>query len=103
MTASDALTIDTTLAGTPVVLPAPYKNPDWPQPGGYPSNAMYHLDASGPLHVLWQQDAGKPSDRDSRLTGPARRGRRAHLRARFPPRTSSPSTPAAARPSGTSP
>jgi outer membrane protein assembly factor BamB len=29
---------------------------------------MYHLEASGPLSVAWQQDAGKGSDSSSRLT-----------------------------------
>ncbi len=31
---------------------------------------MYHLEASGPLHVIWSQQAGKGSDSDSRLTAP---------------------------------
>ena len=29
---------------------------------------MYHLEAPGPLRQLWEQDAGKGSDTDSRLT-----------------------------------
>jgi outer membrane protein assembly factor BamB len=70
MSIDETLRIDPTLATVPVVLPAPYKNPEWPQPGGYASNAMYHLEAPGPLRVLWTADAGKPSDRDSRLTAP---------------------------------
>jgi outer membrane protein assembly factor BamB len=59
---------DPDLADVQVVLPAPYRNPEWPQPGGYPSNAMYHLDAPGPLSEVWDADAGKGSDSDSRLT-----------------------------------
>lgn len=68
MTADETLHIDDSLKDVPVQLPAPYKNADWPEPGGYASNAMYHLDAPGPLHVEWQQDAGKGSDTQSRLT-----------------------------------
>jgi len=59
---------DPALAHTRVLLPRPYRNPDWPQPGGYPTNAMYHLDAPGPLKEQWTADAGKGSDGDSRLT-----------------------------------
>ena len=59
---------DPTLAGTPVQLPPPYINPDWPQPGGYASNAMYHLAAPGRLRQIWSEDAGKGDDIDSHLT-----------------------------------
>ncbi|HET7086376.1 MAG TPA: PQQ-binding-like beta-propeller repeat protein [Rhizomicrobium sp.] len=59
---------DPTVAATPVQLPPPYRNPEWPQPGGYASNAMYHLAAPGRLRKLWSQDAGKGNDIDSHLT-----------------------------------
>jgi outer membrane protein assembly factor BamB len=68
MTIDETLRIDDSLKDVPVVLPPPYKNTEWPEPGGYASNAMYHLEAPGPLRVLWQQDAGKGSDTSSRLT-----------------------------------
>lgn len=61
---------DPALAGTDVLLPAPYRNDDWANPGGYPSNALYHLEAKGPLHQIWSQQVGKGSDTDSRLTSP---------------------------------
>jgi outer membrane protein assembly factor BamB len=67
MSLDETLKVDPELAHTPVVLPAPYRNPDWPMPGGYPSNAMYHLAAPGPLRQIWDQDAGKGSDIDSTL------------------------------------
>src|ERR1700744_5646625 len=70
MSIDDSLKPDPVLASVPVVLPAPYRNPEWPQPGGYASNAMYHLEASGPLTIAWQQEAGKGSDASSRLTAP---------------------------------
>jgi len=68
MALDESLRPDPDLKGTKVVLPAPYRNPDWPQPGGYPANAMYHLEVEGPLAVAWQQQAGKGSDDSSRLT-----------------------------------
>jgi len=59
---------DAALAATPVLLPPPYTNPEWPQPGGYASNAMYHLAVPGRLRELWSRDAGKGNDIDSHLT-----------------------------------
>src|SRR3954469_19926512 len=59
---------DPTIASTPVQLPPPYRNPEWPQPGGYASNAMYHLAAPGRLRQIWSEDAGKGNDIDSHLT-----------------------------------
>lgn len=70
MSLDENLKVDTSLEKTPVLLPRPYFNADWPQPGGYPSNAMYHLAAPGRLRVLWERDAGKGSDSDSALTSP---------------------------------
>jgi outer membrane protein assembly factor BamB len=68
LASDDSLKPDPDLAKTRVVLPRPYRNPAWPQPGGYAANAMYHLEANGPLAIAWQQQAGKGSDADSRLT-----------------------------------
>jgi outer membrane protein assembly factor BamB len=70
MSLDESLKPDQTLATVNVVLPAPYRNTEWPQPGGYPANAMYHLLARGSLKQLWEQDTGKGSDDDSRLTAP---------------------------------
>lgn len=64
----EELQADASLAGTPVLLPAPFRNPDWPQPGGYSSHAMYHLEAPGPLRRVWSVGAGKGTDDDSMLT-----------------------------------
>ena len=64
----ESLQVDPALATTPVQLPAPFRNPDWPQPGGYSSNAMYHLEAPGPLRRAWSRSAGKGSDDDSVVT-----------------------------------
>jgi outer membrane protein assembly factor BamB len=70
MAYDESLKPDPALDGTDVVLPPPYKNADWAEPGGYPSNALHHLEASGPLRPVWSQEAGKGSDSDSRLTAP---------------------------------
>ncbi len=64
----EAVVPDTSLAGIPIVLPPPFHNSEWTQPGGFPSNATYHLDAPGPLRKLWDASAGKGSDSYSRLT-----------------------------------
>src|SRR6185436_17208136 len=61
---------DAAIAATPVQLPPPYRNPEWPQPGGYASNAMYHLAAPGRLRQIWSEAAGKGNDIDSHLTSP---------------------------------
>ena len=70
MSLDESLKPDPTLKDVAVQLPPPYKNDAWPQPGGYPANAMYHLQATGGLKELWEQDTGKGSDDDSRLTAP---------------------------------
>lgn len=70
MTEDTSVKPDPDLAKTGVVLPPPYVNKEWPEPGGYPANAMYHLAANGPLHTVWESDTGKGTDDDSRLTAP---------------------------------
>ncbi len=71
MLASDeSVKPDPELANVPVVLPAPYRNQAWAEPGGFTTNALYHLEAPGPLNTLWQTDAGKGSDNASRVTAP---------------------------------
>lgn len=70
MSLDESLKPDPTLKDVAVVLPPPYRNTAWPQPGGYPANAMYHLDAAGPLRQIWSQETGKGSDDDSRLSAP---------------------------------
>jgi outer membrane protein assembly factor BamB len=70
MAMDTSLKPDPDMANAAVVLPRPYTNKEWPEPGGYPANAMYHLQASGPLRQIWQADTGKGSDSSSRLTAP---------------------------------
>jgi len=50
-----------------VDLPPAYVNTVWPQPGGYPTNAVQHTQASGPLAIAWREGFGNGSDNDRRL------------------------------------
>ena len=68
MELGSTLEVDPAIADELVILPQPYVNPDWPQPGGSPDNANYHLVAPGPLDRLWSVDAGAGSDRVAQLT-----------------------------------
>ncbi len=68
MSLDEALKPDPALVKTAVLLPPPYRNTEWPLPGGYAANAMYHLAAPGRLREVWSQDAGKGTDSASALT-----------------------------------
>ena len=70
MSLDESIKPDAALKDTPLVLPPPYRNAEWPEPGGYAANAMYHLEAPGALQQIWEQDAGAGSNSDSRLTAP---------------------------------
>ena len=50
-----------------VTLPPAYVNSVWPQPGGYPTHALQHTQASGNLDVAWRQSIGQGSNNDRRL------------------------------------
>ena len=63
-----AVEADPKLANVPVVLPKPSVNADWPQPGGYPDNAMHHLSAAGQLGEIWDSGIGTGSTSSTRLT-----------------------------------
>src|SRR5579884_4027316 len=51
-------------AGRPA---APVVNPDWPQAGGYPNHAMYHLALPSGLKRVWTADVGDGSSRYRRV------------------------------------
>jgi outer membrane protein assembly factor BamB len=70
MAAEQSIKVDSDMSKTKVVLPAPYENTSWPEPGGFADNAMYHLKADGHLTELWRADAGKGTDTASQLTAP---------------------------------
>lgn len=62
------LEVDPGIAGELVILPKPYTNDAWPQPGGTPDNANYHLAAPGALARVWSVGAGAGSDGAAQLT-----------------------------------
>lgn len=72
-----ALTPDPTLSATPIALPRPQRNPEWPQAGGYANHAMHHLWIADTPDRAWRADIGtSPSKGQPRLPPPvAARGR----------------------------
>jgi len=58
---------DPQLAETPVALPKPWRNPDWPQGGGYPSHAMQHLELGDTLRTAWTADLGESADDEQKI------------------------------------
>jgi len=64
------LEADPALANVEIRLPAPYANPTWPQPGGYPSHAMYHLEAGQDLQKVWSARVGSSADELSQILAP---------------------------------
>ena len=58
---------DPKLAATPVTLPPPAANPDWPEPGGNPAHAMGHPALPGRLSRAWDTGIGDGSSRYTRV------------------------------------
>ena len=59
--------LDVTAATAVTALPAVTVNTGWTQPGGQPDNAMGHLALSGNLSSRWSADAGRGSNKRSRV------------------------------------
>jgi outer membrane protein assembly factor BamB len=57
------LRADAKLADTPVVLPPPVVNAGWPDAGGYPDHAMYHLALPQNLTQAWSTSIGEGTGR----------------------------------------
>jgi outer membrane protein assembly factor BamB len=68
LTSDQSVNPDPKLRETKVVLPAPFVNPDWPEPGGYADNVMHHLSAPGELREVWSSSVGSGSSTNARLT-----------------------------------
>ena len=62
-----SLNPDPKLADVQVRLPRPYENADWPEDGGYPSHAMYHLKLGYDLKQIWRSSIGSGADDEQRL------------------------------------
>ncbi|OIQ98409.1 outer membrane protein assembly factor BamB precursor [mine drainage metagenome] len=58
-------------ATAPIVLPPPEKVPDWPQAGGFPPHAMFHLALREHIHKVWSANVGDgASKRRAFITAP---------------------------------
>jgi outer membrane protein assembly factor BamB len=62
-----ALRPDPRLKDLQVALPKPRVNPEWPQAGGYPNHAMYHLALAANPKRIWQVRIGSGSSKSRRL------------------------------------
>jgi outer membrane protein assembly factor BamB len=58
---------DPRVADLRVMLPRPYVNDAWPEPGGVPTHAMYHLAAAPAPKKIWQVDIGNGSRKGRKL------------------------------------
>lgn len=66
-----ALETDPNLASVRVSLPQPYRNMNWPQPGGSTENVMHHLWLDDQLDIAWRTSIGRGSKSYERLvSGP---------------------------------
>jgi outer membrane protein assembly factor BamB len=63
----ESLEPDPRIADLEVRLPPPWRNPEWPQPGGMPSSAMHHLEIGDELARVWDINVGAGSDSAARL------------------------------------
>jgi outer membrane protein assembly factor BamB len=59
---------DPQLAAVKVTLPPPFDNPAWPDAGGYPSHAMYHLALGDKIAQAWDSSIGDGRSRYGRIT-----------------------------------
>ncbi len=55
-------------ADRPIVLPAPYANETWTQPGGSPNNAPGHLALNPTLRQVWSSSIGTGSSKGAKVT-----------------------------------
>lgn len=62
-----AIEVDPALAQTPVSIPAPVANTDWPQPGGNPSKSMVHVNLGPNPARQWSVSIGAGSGPRGRL------------------------------------
>ncbi|HZD25764.1 MAG TPA: PQQ-binding-like beta-propeller repeat protein, partial [Alphaproteobacteria bacterium] len=63
----ESLEPDPGISDVSVQLPQPWRNRAWPDAAGYPTNAMYHLEAGKDLKRAWRVDIGAGSGGEERL------------------------------------
>ena len=61
------LKADPALQDVEVILPRPFINEDWPQPGGNTAKSLGHLDAADVLTEVWNVSIGKGGDDERAL------------------------------------
>jgi outer membrane protein assembly factor BamB len=62
---------DPDIADLQVRLPRPYVNANWPEAGGVPAHAMYHLEVGDALGLVWRAKIGAGEDDGARnVTSP---------------------------------
>lgn len=71
LTLETKLTPDPEIARMDIRLPAPYRNPDWPQAGGHPTHAMHHLALADQIATRWTERIGAGANRDRKITSAA--------------------------------
>jgi outer membrane protein assembly factor BamB len=64
------LAADPNLKETEVLLPPPYVNADWPEPGGYANHAMYHLQIADNLKRIWRTSVGTGAGSRTQIMAP---------------------------------
>jgi outer membrane protein assembly factor BamB len=67
LTTETPIEVDAALAATPVTVPGPIANPDWPQPGGNPAHSMTHVNLSASPARQWSVSIGRGSGPRARL------------------------------------
>jgi outer membrane protein assembly factor BamB len=58
---------DPSIQEVDVRLPQPVVNRDWPEAGGYPSHAMYHLALGEQVHEAWSRSFGQGNSRSGQV------------------------------------
>ena len=58
---------DPQLAKIAITLPRPERDKNWPEAGGYPDHAMYHLALPDALRQLWQRSIGTGASDNTRI------------------------------------
>jgi outer membrane protein assembly factor BamB len=61
------LTPDPHLAKIAITLPHPELDKNWPEAGGYPDHAMYHLALAGSLTEAWRRSIGTGASDNTRI------------------------------------
>jgi outer membrane protein assembly factor BamB len=64
---NSGLAADPAVAGQKILLPEPYINGGWEQPGGSPAHAMYHLNLADNPQYAWSASIGDGNDDDAAI------------------------------------